>query len=78
MSLYSRTEELGQDHCRFEASLGYIVNSNCLGFTGRPCLTNKRKRAQQTKALAAELDDLGSVPGTHAVAGETWLPQVVL
>lgn len=28
MSLYSRTEEVKQEnHCRFEASLGYLVNS---------------------------------------------------
>lgn len=80
MSLYSSTEELGQeDHCRLEATLGYIVNSNCLRFTRRPCLTNKRdrERAQQAKTLAAELNDLGSVPGTHAMAEENCLPQVV-
>lgn len=33
---------------------------------------NKRARemAQQIKALAAKLDDLGLIPGTHMVAGE--------
>lgn len=34
--------------------------------------------AEQTKALFAKLDNLGSVPGTHMMGGENHLTQDVL
>lgn len=34
--------------------------------------------ALQVKVLAAQPDDLSSVPGTPVVEGEKWLPPIVL
>lgn len=33
---------------------------------------------QEIRALAVKADDLSSVPRTHMVKGENWLPQVDL